>query len=334
MTNYIVNNNNVRIFGDEEVNIQPNLPLGTYLVKENPMTGELYLEKTVNFTKPAKIYGDCEFQSERIITTFRDRPKNTGVLLNGAKGSGKTFLAKYISYKLLNENYSTIVINEIFNPTKLSLLLQTISEPCVIIFDEFEKIYQPSKNDNNNPQNGLLSLLDGLFQTKKLFIFTCNDDNNISDLMKNRPGRVYYKLEFKGINDKAIEEYCEEKLINKKYLSQIFSIKKMIKESYDIITDSPTKRIYEAVKQIPKGHVATYGQVAAMAGNPKMSRAVGNALHKNPDPENIPCFRVVNAKGELAGAFAFGGEGKQAKLLEEDGVVVVDGKVDLDVYGM
>ena len=111
-------------------------------------------------------------------------------------------------------------------------------------------------------------------------------------------------------------------------------IKKMIKESYDIITDSPTKRIYEAVKQIPKGHVATYGQVAAMAGNPKMSRAVGNALHKNPDPENIPCFRVVNAKGELAGAFAFGGEGNQAKLLEEDGVVVVDGKVDLDVYGM
>ena len=111
-------------------------------------------------------------------------------------------------------------------------------------------------------------------------------------------------------------------------------IKKMIKESYDIITDSPTKRIYEAVKQIPKGHVATYGQVAAMAGNPKMSRAVGNALHKNPDPENIPCFRVVNAKGELAEAFAFGGEGKQAKLLEEDGVVIVDGKVDLDVYGM
>ena len=57
-------------------------------------------------------------------------------------------------------------------------------------------------------------------------------------------------------------------------------------------------------------------------------------LHKNPDPENIPCFRVVNAKGELAGAFAFGGEGNQAKLLEEDGVVVTDGKVDLDVYGM
>ena len=111
-------------------------------------------------------------------------------------------------------------------------------------------------------------------------------------------------------------------------------IKRMIAESYDLITDSPTKRIYEAVKRIPKGHVATYGKVAEMAGNPKMSRAVGNALHKNPDPEHIPCFRVVNSKGELAGAFAFGGGGAQAKLLEADGVEVVNGKVDLKKYGI
>ena len=60
-------------------------------------------------------------------------------------------------------------------------------------------------------------------------------------------------------------------------------VRKMIYESYELVTDNPTKRIYEAVKKIPKGHVATYGQVAAMAGNEKMARAVGNALHKNPD---------------------------------------------------
>ena len=108
----------------------------------------------------------------------------------------------------------------------------------------------------------------------------------------------------------------------------------MIAESYDLVTDSPTKRIYEAVKKIPKGHVATYGQIAEMAGNPRMSRAVGNALHKNPDPLHIPCFRVVNSKGELAGAFAFGGEKAQEELLRADGVEVVDGKVDLEKYGM
>ena len=111
-------------------------------------------------------------------------------------------------------------------------------------------------------------------------------------------------------------------------------IKRMIAESYDLVTDSPTKRIYEAVKRISKGKVATYGKVAEMAGNKKMSRAVGNALHKNPDPENIPCFRVVNSKGELAPEFAFGGMGEQRKLLEAEGIEVKDNKVDLSKYGL
>ena len=110
-------------------------------------------------------------------------------------------------------------------------------------------------------------------------------------------------------------------------------VKRMIAESYDLVTDSPSKRIYEAVKKIPRGRVATYGQIAEMAGDKKMARAVGNALHKNPDPEHIPCFRVVNAKGELSGEFAFGGAGVQAKLLEAEGVEVTDGKVDLKKYG-
>lgn len=111
-------------------------------------------------------------------------------------------------------------------------------------------------------------------------------------------------------------------------------IKRMIAESYDLIADSPTLRIYEAVKKIPKGKVATYQQVAELAGNKRMCRAVGNALHKNPDPNSVPCYRVVNAKGELSGEFAFGGPGAQQKLLEADGIAVVDGKVDLGKYGM
>lgn len=109
-------------------------------------------------------------------------------------------------------------------------------------------------------------------------------------------------------------------------------IKKMIADSYELISDCPAKRIYEAVKKIPYGCVATYAQVAEAAGNRKMARAVGNALHNNPDPANIPCFRVVNAKGELAGEFAFGGAGAQAKLLRAEGVEVTDGKVDLKKY--
>ena len=91
--------------------------------------------------------------------------------------------------------------------------------------------------------------------------------------------------------------------------------------------------IYDVVKKIPKGTVATYGQVAALAGNKRWSRVVGYALHVNPDPEHIPCHRVVNRLGEVSKAFAFGGENHQITLLEQEGVSFTHGKVDLQKYG-
>ncbi len=91
-------------------------------------------------------------------------------------------------------------------------------------------------------------------------------------------------------------------------------------------------KIYEAVLQIPYGKVATYGQIATMAGNGKAARAVGNALHINPAPDVIPCYRVVNAKGCLAPCFAFGGVDVQKELLEAEGIEVTDNRVDLAKY--
>ncbi len=89
-------------------------------------------------------------------------------------------------------------------------------------------------------------------------------------------------------------------------------------------------RIYDVVRRIPRGKVATYGQIAMLAGNPHWSQVVGYALHVNPDPANIPCYRVVNRFGEVSRAFAFGGENEQIRLLRADGVEFMpDGRVDL-----
>ena len=92
------------------------------------------------------------------------------------------------------------------------------------------------------------------------------------------------------------------------------------------------EKIYDIVKQIPRGTVATYGQVAALAGNKRWARVVGYALHVKPDPERIPCYRVVNREGRVSEAFAFGGENRQIGLLEADGIEVKDGCVDLSKY--
>ena len=92
------------------------------------------------------------------------------------------------------------------------------------------------------------------------------------------------------------------------------------------------ERIYAAVQTIPKGKVASYGQIALLAGNPRWARVVGYALHVNPDPGHIPCYRVVNRNGEVSRSFAFGGENVQIELLRAEGVEVSGGRVDLSKY--
>ena len=168
---------------------------------------------------------------------------------------------------------------------------------------------------------------------KKAFLWTYERDGFINLNVKVDPDRAFH---WRYVYESVIPGYHQ----NKDHWNTIIldgsipdeDVKAMIAESYDLISDSPTKRIYEAVKKIPLGCVATYAQVAAAAGDRKMARAVGNALHKNPDPRSIPCHRVVNAKGELAGEYAFGGKWRQADRLMEEGVEVVDGRVDLSRF--
>lgn len=92
------------------------------------------------------------------------------------------------------------------------------------------------------------------------------------------------------------------------------------------------EKIYDVVKQIPKGRVATYGQVAALAGNRRWARVVGYALHVNPDSENIPCYRVVTKDGRVSDAFAFGGGNRQIELLKAEGVQFENGHVIMKKY--
>ena len=94
------------------------------------------------------------------------------------------------------------------------------------------------------------------------------------------------------------------------------------------------QRVYDLLLTIPKGKVITYGQIAELMGNRAWARAVGNALHGNPDGDRYPCYKVVNSCGELSFSYAFGGIGEQKRRLEADGIVVKNGKVDLKQYGM
>lgn len=217
MTYYMRSGNTFRVSSKEAMDLHETLPAGNYTVNQD-MMGNLFLQQIESFTIGTKLYGDTTRHTDRIFQTFMDRDASTGVLLNGEKGSGKSLLAKNLAVTAAEANIPTIVINQPWVGDKFNSLIQSIEQPCVVLFDEFEKVY------GEDEQEQMLTLLDGVFPSKKLFLLTCNDKWRIDKHMRNRPGRIFYMLDFKGLDPDFIREYCEDTLVNKEYIERIVQI--------------------------------------------------------------------------------------------------------------
>jgi hypothetical protein len=151
-------------------------------------------------------------------------------MLNGEKGSGKTLLAKTLSIEAAKQGVPTIIINAAWTGDAFNKFMQDIEQPCIILFDEFEKVY------DNNEQEAALTLLDGVFPSRKLFILTCNDKWRVNEHMRNRPGRIYYMIDFKGLDADFIREYCDERLDNKGYIDKIVEIASLFEQfNFDML---------------------------------------------------------------------------------------------------
>lgn len=236
MSQYFIKGNRVEVIADGAINLERSLAPHTYFVKYEQTlsyTG-FYLEKGDNFTPISRMYGDIDKKTKMVINTYLDRLSkniNTGVLLSGLKGSGKTLQAKSIANELrVKYEIPTIIISNTYNTSLLSLYLKDISDPAVIIFEEFEKLYKSSGSESeyensrmstHDSQEGLLTLLDGVMNSNKLFLFTCNDTKHINELLLNRPGRVWYHFSYKGLDESVVEEYCCELLNDEESINQV-----------------------------------------------------------------------------------------------------------------
>ena len=175
------------------------LEAATYYV-DTDQSGDFFLVKTDPLTLPSKLYGDTTALAERIVITYKSRSASTGVLLTGEKGSGKTLLSKLISHTFLEFDAPTILINKPFIGDKFAEFLQNITQEALVIFDEFEKVYSPAH------QVQVLTLFDGVFSSKKLFIFTANSIDTLNINFVNRPGRIFYMIEHGGLSQSFIKE--------------------------------------------------------------------------------------------------------------------------------
>lgn len=229
MTMFMKNGNTFRAANEEMLDLHKVLPVGNYIIKQDPF-GNFFFEQVDSFELGHKIYGDTTKNADRMLNTFHTRPNSTGVMLAGEKGSGKTLLAKMLSIKAAEQGMPTIIINSPWSGDVFNSLMQSIEQPCMILFDEFEKVY------DSNEQTAILTLLDGVFPSKKLFVLTCNDKWRIDENMRNRPGRIFYMMDFLGLDVDFIIEYCKENLDDQNQIDNVCRISTMFSQfNFDLL---------------------------------------------------------------------------------------------------
>lgn len=208
--------------------VHESMPTGTWVVMEN-MVG-LYYSRMADFEEIGKMYGSHDKMAERIIRTYLSREKTTGVLLSGDKGSGKSLLARLVSVKGYKLGIPTIVVNHAFTGDAFAKLLASVEQPAIVLMDEFEKVY------SREEQEAVLTLLDGMSSSNKLFILTVNDKYRVDNHMRNRPGRLFYSLEFSGVDSEFVREYCNDNLDNKDHVDAVVNVSALFESfNFDIL---------------------------------------------------------------------------------------------------
>jgi len=215
---FLKNDNAWSLTPDARLDVRDRLPPGNYTVCQNPLTKEYFLEESEPFTLPKKLYGKTNRYADRILETFENRQPGTqvGVFLSGVKGSGKTLLAKQVS---VNSGLPVIIVNTPFSDERFMRTIQGIEQPAIVIFDEFEKLY------DREAQESILTLFDGVYTARnKIMVITCNDKYSVQGFFHNRPSRLRYAIAFSGLDASFIKEYCEDCLDDQSFTDPIIGL--------------------------------------------------------------------------------------------------------------
>ena len=189
-----------------------------YEVNYDQNRGFFLVRKYDSYPLPSDIYNfnNSNVKSdlaELFYNRFTAATDNLGVLLIGEKGTGKSLLMKRTANLALANGLPVITVENSYNSEQLAKFLSSIKDDAVVLFDEFEKKYDPDEDSENRPsQAGLLSFFDGTSVYRKLIIVTANNRDGINEFFLNRPSRIRFVIDYKGLSYEFATEYLQQHL--------------------------------------------------------------------------------------------------------------------------
>lgn len=189
---------------------------GVYYVVKDKQLGWKLERRYDRFMLPTKLYGKIVKYGEHIWNAYIRRNKTISALFTGLKGSGKTELGSYIANKAIDNGMIVVMITEIRADPELIAFISKLTN-AVIFMDEFGKIF------NGGMQNQILTMLNDLGNTKKLFILTENNTNMLNRFLLDRPGRIWYHVKFDRLEEDVVREYCEDMNCEKEFTEELLS---------------------------------------------------------------------------------------------------------------
>lgn len=224
------------IYNNSSLKSYDQLPAQLYNIVFHPQQG-FWLEAADPIVINEKTYGVHQEKVDKVINSFNHFTRNLGVILSGDKGIGKSLFAKMLSINCIDNGIPVIIANEYI--PGIADFLASIQQEVAVLFDEFDKTFNCGKRDEmSDPQTEMLTLFDGLFSGKKLFIVTCNELKNLNSYLVNRPGRFHYHFRFEYPDAAMIREYLSDKLTPETYQSEsekVVSFASRVPLNYDCL---------------------------------------------------------------------------------------------------
>ena len=227
LTKFMVDGSSIRVFNMNEDTVLDVLPPRVYTVKFAQFVG-FYLEITKDKLElPDKIYGKTPERVQKCLDTYKDRDASTGILMTGDKGTGKTLLMSLLANEVIDKlELPVLLIKDAYAGSEFVSFIESIGQ-CCLVFDEFGKMYAASdrhNGDNEVPQKALLTLMDGVDKTKRMFIMTENSELDINDFMLNRPSRIYYHFKYKKLDEASVVGYCNDNGVSEDAAKEIIDL--------------------------------------------------------------------------------------------------------------